>query len=436
LSEDTIAAIATPPGSGGVGIVRLSGPRAVALAAALVGSPEERLVDRRIQHGHARGPDTGERLDEVLVLVMRGPRSYTGEDVAEVHGHGGVLNMARLLGACVALGARVAEPGEFTRRAYRNGRLDLLGAEAVCQVIAASSERALATSQAQLGGALGQTIARLRREAVALLADVEGGIDFPEEGLDETPPAVVAARAQALATETWRLARSYSVGRALQEGVHVALVGAPNVGKSSLFNALVGQERAVVSAEPGTTRDYVEARVVWDGIPVTLIDTAGERDAAGAERRGVELGQARAARADLVVRVMDAEGSGPEPAAEGELRVWNKADLCEVPAPRVGISALTGRGLEGLKGMVLRALLGDLEGVVEGEVISTERQRALLEEASRAAGAAAAAALEERPSELWAADLRVAAARLAALSGEGVGEDVLDALFARFCIGK
>lgn len=344
--------------------------------------------------------------------------------------------MSRLLRACLELGARVAEPGEFTRRAFGNGRMDLVGAEAVCQVISAASERALRTAQAQLGGLLGQTILRLRQEAVALLAEIEGGIDFPDEDLDDVSPEAVAARARFLAAEAGRLAQSYSIGRALSEGVHVALVGAPNVGKSSLFNALLGLERAVVSAEPGTTRDYLEARVVWEGIPVTLIDTAGQREARGAEQRGVELGQERARRADVVVRVFEAPGAGPVAAGDFELRVWNKADLFAANAPRMGVSAKTGAGLGELRQAILRRLLGDAVDALEGEVVATERQRALLEAAALAAASAASSAEEKRPSELVAADLRVAAARLAAVTGEGVEEDVLDALFARFCIGK
>ncbi len=437
--DDTIAAIATPPGAGGVGIVRVSGPNAIAVAAALVG--RDRLDDRRMILGRARDPASGERLDEVLVVAMVAPRSYTGEDVAEVHGHGGTVNLGRLLRACVALGARLAEPGEFTRRAFLNGRLDLARAEAVADVIAAASERALRAAQGALAGAVGARVAAARALAVGLLGEVEASIDFPEEDLDFLSAETVAARAEAIAEAAAALAATYAVGRALRSGIEVAIVGPPNVGKSSLLNALAGEERAIVAPEPGTTRDYVEARLVWDGVPVTLIDTAGERQAEGApedriERRGVELGRARAARADVVLWVREAGGGGDGPADARALAVWNKIDLRPAPPGALGVSALTGDGLPALRRAVLDAVLGAAGEGSEEVLVQSERQKALLDAAAAAARRAVAAARAGRPAELVAADLRETAQRLGAITGEEVGEDVLRALFARFCIGK
>ena len=418
--------------------MRVSGPRAVAVAAALIGRAA--LDDRRMTFGRARDPATGERLDEVLVVAMRGPRSYTGEDVAEVHGHGGSVNLMRLLRAALALGARPAEPGEFTRRAFLSGRLDLARAEAVADVIAAASERALRAAHGALAGAVGARVAAARADAVALLAEVEASIDFPEEDLDFLPAEVVAARAEVVAAAAAALAATYATGRALRSGIEIAIVGPPNVGKSSLLTALVGEERAIGAAEPGTTRDYVEARVVWDGVPVTLIDTAGERAAEGEpggtiERRGVELGRARAARADVVLAVREAGADAP-PVGERGLVVWNKIDLRAAPAGGLGVSALTGAGLAELRRAVLARVLGEAGEGSEEVLVSSERQKALLDEATAAARRAADAARAGRPAELVAADLREAAARLGAITGEEVGEDVLRALFSRFCIGK
>jgi tRNA modification GTPase len=435
--RDTIAAIATAAGPGGVGIVRVSGPGAGEVLARVTGRTAATFEDRRMVLVAARDPVSGERVDDVLAVLMRGPRSYTGEDVAELHGHGGALNLARLVRACVAAGARPAEPGEFTRRAFENGRLDLTQVEAVAAVIGAESERALRAAQAQLAGALGARVEALRAELVAACADVEAAIDFPDEGLDFPAARAVAEQVTRVGAAARALAASYGAGRALREGVTVALVGEPNVGKSSLLNALVGEERALVHEEPGTTRDFVEARVVWDGVAVTLVDTAGEREADSAvERRGVELGRAAAARADVVVRVLDAARPGGVVARDGALVTWNKVDLAPAPAGALGVSARTGAGLEALRQAVLARVVGELREGAEGELVATERQRALFADAAAALARAGEALATARPLELVAADLRAAATTLARVSGADVDEEVLRGIFARFCIGK
>jgi tRNA modification GTPase len=444
VDGDTIAAIATPPGSGGVGIVRVSGPAAVEVVARLVGRTVGELPDRRLVHAVAREPSTGERLDEVLVAVMRGPRSYTGEDVAELHGHGGAVNMGRLLRAALAAGARPAGPGEFTRRAVAHGRLDLVRAEAVLGVIAAASERALRLAQAQLEGRLGERVAELRREATELLADVEASIDFPDEGIAHAEPAALAARADALARACGALAGSFAMGRALAEGIDVALVGPVNAGKSSLFNRLVDSERALVADEPGTTRDYVEARVVWDGVPVTLVDTAGWREAQGVEQRGIELGEKRAERADVCVELIPAEleETGDRRRETGDRRqetgrkiaVISKGDQLEREAGGLIVtSARTGQGISELK----EAIVGMIGvGGEEGMVVTSERQRDLLARASEALSRAASAVRAGQAEEVLALEVREGARALAEVLGDEVGEEMLDALFARFCIGK
>jgi tRNA modification GTPase len=439
--RDTIAAIATAAGAGGVGIVRLSGPGAVAALARVVGRAQERLRDRQMVLAVARDPASGERLDEVMCVVMRGPRSFTGEDVAEIHGHGGAVNMARLLRAAVDAGARHAEPGEFTRRAFENQRLDLTRAEAVLAVIEASSERALRLAQGQLAGQLGERVGALRRRGTELLADVEASIDFPEEGFEHVARTEVAARAARLAGDCAALAATFEAGRALREGVEVALCGPVNSGKSSLFNRLVGSERALVSAEPGTTRDFVEARVVWNGVGVTLIDTAGLREAASeVERRGIDLGAARARRADVEVHLVasDEVGTAAAAAASGRvLRVVSKGDklAADAVAPFLVTSAVTGQGVDELIAAVLSLATAGGAEQDGGALLTSERQRGLVARA-QAGFARAAAAAVERPEEVTALEVRESVDALAEILGERVGEEMLDALFARFCIGK
>lgn len=461
--EETIAAIATGAGAGGVGIVRVSGPRAIEIVSSVVGLAAEQL-DRTVRHVVARGAG-GERLDDVLVFAMRAPRSFTGEDVAELQGHGGPVNLTRLLRAVLERGARAAEPGEFSRRAFENGKLDLLRAEALLGVIEAGSERAWRIAQAQLAGSLGQRLLGLEERARGVLAEVEGAIDFPEDDLEERGTQWMEAELAQLAAACAELVRSYQGGAALRNGITVALVGATNVGKSSLLNALVGRDRALVSATPGTTRDYVEAQVEWEGVRVTLVDTAGWRDgeaagggltgAGGAagdelERAGIDLGRARAGEADVVLVIEDGS-TAPRAAAWAELgrrgvRVRSKADLLPAGAPGAGAaggaggeellatSARTGQGLAELKRRVLE-VVGVAEAVGDGELLVTERQRRLAEAAGQAFERAHAA-LRSQPRELVAYDIREGYKSLMDMRGADAEDRLVDEIFARFCIGK
>ncbi len=429
----TIAAFATATGVGGIGVVRVSGPAALAIARAVVG--EVSLPDRCARRVTVRDGD-GRRLDDGLALAMRGPRSFTGEDVVELHVHGGAINLRAVLAAVVAAGARVAEPGEFTRRALAAGKIDVVRAEAMLAVVAAGSARAWALAQRNLAGELSGEVARLRGEAVAVLAEVEAGLDFPDEDLSPAVAAEVRARTTALAEACARLAGSFGAGKALVQGLVVALVGAVNAGKSSLLNALVGHGRSLVSDEPGTTRDYVEARVEWDGVVVTLVDTAGLRGGGEAlERAGRELGQRRAQEADVVLAIV---GPGEAaPTVDGRtIVVASKCDLGgATPAGALPTSAVTGAGLAALRAAVL-ARVGVVDDVEAGSaVVLSERQRAAAAEAAQRFAAAAELPVAALP-ELRALELRAGATALAALVGEQVGDDVLDALFARFCIGK
>ncbi len=441
LADDTIAAIATAAGEGGVGIVRLSGPRAIAVAAAVLGVDAARL-DRRVRVGVARGTDGG-RLDEVLAFAMRAPRSFTGEDVAELHGHGGRMNLEALLAAACARGARVAEPGEFTRRAVANGKLDLARAEALLAVISAGSARAWRLAQDNLGGRLGDAAAALETRVVRVLAEIEGRIDFPEDDLEAPSERALAAELAATAAACASLAAGFRHARAVTAGVTVALVGEVNAGKSSLLNALIGKERALVAAAPGTTRDYLEVVDVWDGVAVTLVDTAGTRETVDlVERRGIALGAARVEAADVVVVVSDAAtGTGAAAYGPRGIAVRSKVDLGRSPDGAegdraIGTSAQTGEGLAALKRRVLEvAGVSEREGN-EDAFVSTARQHA----AAATAGAHLAAALAGwtagAPGEIVALELREATRALAELRGVEVGDRVLDEVFARFCIGK
>jgi tRNA modification GTPase len=448
--RDTIAAIATPAGAGGVGIVRLSGPDAAAILGRLLGRAPESFPDRLLVLGAARDR-AGHRLDDVLAVVMRAPRSFTGEEVAELHGHGGVMNMSRLLRAAIDAGARHAEAGEFTRRAFENGKLDLVRAEAILDVIEASSERAWRLAQAQLAGDLGSRITRFRERATALLAEVEACIDFPEEGEEYLGVHEVATRVRELGEELAALAATFGLGRALRHGIDVAIVGPVNAGKSSIFNALLGSERAIVDAAPGTTRDFVEASVVWQGVTVTLVDTAGDREARDpVEQRGIDLGRKRAAQVDLRVHVHSAEhglpvlrdGAVVGGAAVGssgpELHVVSKGDLLGGPAGAGWLvtSARTGAGIDELKQAILARACGGVTEAGDGHVVTSERQRTLLEHAANAFERAAVAVTAQAPIEVLALEIRDGTERLAELMGERVGEEVLDDLFRRFCIGK
>jgi tRNA modification GTPase len=445
-SRDTICAIATAPG-GGIGVVRVSGPAALAIARQLLTPWPDEPASHRLYLTHARDPRTGERLDELLACVMRAPRSYTTDDVLELQGHGGAANVARLLDAAVRAGARVAEPGEFTRRAFLGGRIDLTRAEAVAELIHARSERAARLAQARLGGAVAERVEALRARLVEILAEVEGRVDFPEEDLDFQPPAEVARAAAALAGDVAALAATERRGRLVAEGIVVALVGRPNAGKSSLLNALAGDERVLVDAAPGTTRDPVEVEVALAGLPARIIDGAGEREEAGAlERRGIELGRRRRAQADVVVLVVDGEvGLGDTERrllaelAPARVLAWNKCDLADprgLPSGDVVVAtcATSGAGIDALAEAIRRAA-GD-EGDDGTVTVSSVRQRAALDEAVKALRDAEAALRSGAAPELAAVDLRVALERLGWITGAAVDGAVLDAIFARFCIGK
>ena len=440
---DTIAAIATPPGRGGIGVVRVSGPRAKAIAAAVLGevpSPRHAALARY------RAADGGP-IDEGLARFFPAPRSYTGEDVLELQGHGGPMVMQLLLRRCVDLGARVAEPGEFTRRAFLNDRLDLAQAESVADLIDAASAEAARSAARSLAGEFSTRVHRLVEGLVELRVHVEACIDFPEEEIDPADRKWQRERIGALRASLADLLDAAEQGAVLREGLVVVLVGRPNVGKSSLLNRLAGDEVAIVTAIPGTTRDYVRATVSIEGVPIHLVDTAGLREAGDeVERIGIARTWRAVQGAGAALFIEDAQGATAEdrelrkrlPAGLPAARVVNKVDLTGEVAGRstaetgtvLRVSARSGAGID-----ALRAWLLEVAGWrPHGEGLFMARERHLL--ALRAAAARLEAASKTQAFELQAEELRLAQSDLGSITGEVSADDLLGEIFSRFCIGK
>jgi tRNA modification GTPase len=431
VARDTIAAIATPAGRGGIGIVRLSGPRVSDIARRVAGKlPPERHATQ----AHFRGAD-GTPIDEGVALYFAAPRSYTGEDVLELQGHGGPAVMRALLGACIDAGARLAEPGEFTRRAYLEGKLDLAQAEAVADLIDAASAQAARAALRSLSGEFSGEVEKLRTGLVELRALTEAMLDFPEEEVDSLHRDDAARRLATLRDALAILRKQSRQGRLLREGLHVVLVGPPNVGKSSLLNRLVGEERAIVTPVPGTTRDALREPVDIEGVPLVVVDTAGLRDTDDpVERLGVERSRREIEAADLVLAVADAAAGANPVDIPGALPVFNKLDLAPhfvVPQGAVGVSAKTGAGIERLREAMLREA-GWVSGG-EAPFLARERHLRALEQTAQHLERAAN---ETMRMELFAEELRLAHAALGEITGEFTADDLLGEIFSRFCLGK
>jgi tRNA modification GTPase len=448
LVHDTIAAIATAPGAAGVGVLRVSGPGVPRVIAGVVGKT---LAPRVATFATFRDGDGG-ALDQGLALYFAAPHSYTGEEVLELQGHGGTVVLNLLLRRCLALGCRLAEPGEFTRRAYLNDKLDLAQAESVADLIEAASSQAARAALRSLEGAFSVAVHDLVEKLIALRMLVEATLDFPEEEVDflqrENAWARLAQVREALEAVRQRAAQ----GARLRSGLTVVLAGQPNVGKSSLLNALAGAEVAIVTAVPGTTRDRIEKAILIDGMPVNVIDTAGLRDTEDeVERIGIARTREAIARADLVLHLTDAGMADAQaaradaailaslPPAIPRLEVVNKIDLVE-SAPReeggrIRLSAKTGAGLP-----LLRAALKRAAGVGEGGedlILARERHLAALQDADdHLARAAAHFDVRQLVLELFAEELRLAQEALGAITGEFTADDLLGEIFSRFCIGK
>ncbi len=432
--SDTIVALASSAGLGGVGVVRLSGPEALEVARRLAPWFPQRPTARLLCFGGLVGA-AGERLDHGFVVWFPEGRSYTGEASVELQVHGGGVNLARVLRAAVAAGARLALPGEFTRRAFLNGRVDLAQAEAVAELVAARSEAGLDLAQAQLAGGLSGRIRAARDALLDVLAQLEVQLDFVDEDLGDALTRSLEAPLREVRDVVARLRASYAVGRVWAGHARVVLAGAPNAGKSSLFNALVGAERAIVTPAAGTTRDWLEATVDVGGVVVALVDTAGLRDAPDpVEAIGVARSREVAAGADLVVWLEAPDAPG-EAAPDGALCVATKRDLAVGPGrpgAALSVSAVTGEGLDALRAAIRERLVG--APPASEDVVTNPRHYAAL----TAAEAALDASLAMAPGapELVAVDVHEALHQLGLVVGATATEDLLDRIFARFCIGK
>ncbi len=442
--NDTISAIATAPGVGAVGIVRLSGPDSYRIAADLFRPKgNKRVCDLeagRVVYGQVR--DEGELVDESLLLTFRAPHSYTGQDVIELQTHGGPAVLRAVLDLCAARGARLAQPGEFTLRAYLNGRLDLVQAEAVLDLVNAQSDSARRSAALGLSKALSEQLGLIQSDITQVYGNIQAVFDYPEEGVPESAFAEPLERA---VTRIDKLLATAKAGAISQRGAKLALIGRPNAGKSSLLNALLGYQRSIVSDMPGTTRDYLEAPLTIGGVPVTAIDTAGIRRTDDLiEASGVEAAKDIALNADLSLLLLDS--SEPLTAEDRELvaelepartlivssktdlpRAWNEASL---GASHFLVSAMTGEGLEALKEAVQDALIGDA-GSSELWLTSERHAQALSETKDLLERAKAA------PDDLASLDLEDALRTLAAITGRGeIAEETLEHIFRNFCVGK
>ncbi len=432
---DTIVAIATPPGRGSIGIVRFSGPAALAIAQQLI-THHGALEPRRATLTKIRGA-----IDQVIALYFPSPASYTGDDVVELSAHGSPVVLRAIVRAAIASGARPAEPGEFTLRAFLNGRIDLMQAEAVADLIDAATPLQARAAFDQLEGTLTRAIAEIDECLFDLIARLEASVDFPEEGYHFVEPAALAHAIDGLIAKTEALLAGAGRGRLIREGLQVAIVGRPNVGKSSLFNALLGSARAIVTAAPGTTRDLVTEVVDVEGLRVTLVDTAGLREATDpAEIEGVQRSRQAVAVSDLILHVID-DDELPETAVGQCLVVRNKSDI---GAPNAGVlpgaiavSARTGEGLEELRQRLVEIL--DREPKRDRPDLTNVRHIALVERAHAALGRARQASCAETgsmPEEFVLADLQDARAALEEITGKRAPEELLAHIFSRFCIGK
>jgi tRNA modification GTPase len=455
VQGETIAAIATAvvPQQGSVGIVRVSGENALEIARQLFHAPGRQLWQtHRILYGYVRHPQTQQIVDEALLLIMQSPRSYTREDVVEFHCHGGIMPVQQVLQLCLELGARLAQPGEFTLRAFLNGRLDLTQAESIADLVGSRSPAAAQAALAGMQGKLAVPIRQIRATCLDTLAEIEARIDF-EEDLPPLDEAGIIAQLQQILTDIKQILATADRGQLLRTGLNVAIVGRPNVGKSSLLNAWSRSDRAIVTDLPGTTRDVVESQLVVGGIPIQVLDTAGIRETVDqVEKIGVERSRRAAEAADLIVLVIEAtEGwSADDQEIYTQVKhrplilVINKTDLAPADSvsypdsiDRVITAAITkNEGIEALEQEILEAVQTGTLHAADLDLAINQRQAAALTQAKIALEQVQETITQQLPLDFWTIDLRGAIQALGEITGEEVTESVLDRIFSRFCIGK
>ncbi len=454
--DDTIVAIATPPGRGGIGVVRLAGPEATAISQPMLRLAHD-LQPNRAHFGELIDPATNARIDEVVVTFFAKPHSYTTDDVVEISCHGSPVVLRHVVEVALARGARLAEPGEFTMRAFLNGRIDLTQAEAVRDLIDSQTLYQAQVAARQLEGALSKRLQPIKQKLVDLIAVMEAGIDFAEDDVSVIADEQILERIGAVHAPLEQLLASFAYGKVVHEGLTLAIVGRPNVGKSSLFNRLVEHERAIVTATPGTTRDLVTETVSIGGIPVRLVDTAGIRDALDeAESIGVRKSLEALADADIVLVVLDASHPSSDDAARRRdtelislvaqrlaIVVQNKIDTVAIAPlvpdgglPVVMTSALTGQGIDHLRSKILQLAGGDGASQPESGFLTNVRHQKLVQDSITALDAATAAVPRKTPHEMLLMDLYNALRPLDEITGATTADDILNLIFSSFCIGK
>lgn len=461
-NEDTIAALATPDGSGGIAVIRISGPLSFEIVDRVFKGSETglnsgQMHSHRLYHGHVHDFETGELLDEVMCVLMKSPHSYTGEDVAEIHSHGGYVVPKRILDLLYSADARPAEPGEFSLRAFLNGKMDLTQAEAVVDIVNAETEEGLKQAELQLEGILSARISDFKDTVLDILAEVEAQVDFPEEEIDPIVKETLISRSKGIISDIEALLDTFEEGRIIKYGVKTAILGKPNVGKSSLLNRLLMKDRAIVSPLPGTTRDFIEEGIDVRGIPLRLVDTAGIRITSDEiEKTGVNLAKKIAEEAEMLILVIDGsqelDGDDMEvlKLAEGKksLLAINKSDIetriqenkitALFPKGRiVYTSAKLGHGIEGLKDKTREIIIGSSRRTEASELVLTQsRHKYTLEKAEKSIQSFLELLDGNESPEFLALELRVALDSLGELTGEVTTEDVLGRIFSKFCVGK